>query len=229
MNKRLFVVWGVLFLVSVISVDVAQAFTVSGTINNGTTNGTSNVYVVLLQQGTQRSAGYGTTLTSIPALGTVPFTIHGVSGAQGGYQLFAFMDVNGTGSLHTNDPFVIGPSFVVNGNDVTVAPVTLSNTPLVTPQPPVAPGGVKVFTTADAAMLVWQAPKYAYGGNGISAELADAYTVYWGKSPQPGDGTELGSRDVPASGGNYHLVITGLTPGDSLYFRVKAKVRSRSS
>ena len=218
MKMRMSLLCGGLFALLQLLAGGALAYNVGGTILNGTTNGAANIYVVLLNQGSLQSAGYGTTIASIPSGTATGFTIRGVPGGQ--YKLFSFMDLNSTGSLHTNDPFVSSSSFVVSGADVSIGRITLQTA--APPHPPAAPATLHLVAASDAALLIWDPPRYAYGGYGLNAELADSYTIHWGKSPDPGPGSELGSKVVPAFGGNYHVVIAGLTPGDQLYFRVQA-------
>jgi uncharacterized protein (DUF2141 family) len=218
MKKRsLWLLGGVLLLLQLFG-GAAFAYNVSGTIFNGTGNASSRVYVVLMQSG-QGSAGYGTTIASIPANNSAAFTIRGVP--NGNYQVTAFADVNNTGSLHTNDPAISSASFSVNNGDWSVGPLTLSAVSAPTPPTAPDPNKIGIVTTSNGALLTWNGPQAQNGGSGLNAELADRYVIYWGTSPNPGVGTSLGSRNVPASG-EYHVFVGGLTPNAQLYFAVQA-------
>lgn len=224
MKNGLWWILGGFFVFLHLSTGAALAYTVSGTIQNGTgkstqTNGTNRVYLVITNPGQSYPTSFGTSI-SIQAGDTAPFAIRGVP--NGTYQVAAFMDTTNSGALHINDPAIISGSFTVSNGDAAAPHLAL---PAVTSSPvePQEPDSIDVVTTSSGALLVWEGPQSPYGGNGPSAELADSYLLYWGTEANPGNGgTALGSKTVPASGGEYHVFISGLTPGASLYFAVKA-------
>ncbi|NVN92704.1 MAG: chitobiase/beta-hexosaminidase C-terminal domain-containing protein [Desulfuromonadales bacterium] len=224
MKERLWWLLGGFLFFLHLSTGAALAYTVSGTIQNGTgkstqNDGTNRVYVVLMTPGQSNSTSFGTSI-SVPVGGTTPFTIQGVP--NGTYQAAAFMDIDNSGTLHINDPANVSGSFTVNSGDAAAPQFAL---PAVTSSPtlPQGPDSVDVVTTSNGALVVWKGPKSPYGGGGPNAELADSYVLYWGTGSDPAnDGTALGSKTVSASGGEYHVFISSLTPDATLHFAVKA-------
>lgn len=198
----------------------SSQYNVSGTIQNNSSNGTGRVYVLLWNTSYSGPSGLGTSIQQIPAGGSASFLIHGVP--QGSYQVLTFLDSDDTGSLHLNDPAGMGAGFTSGSGDYYAGTTTLAAaTPV---QPTAIPSNsINSVTSDNAAMVMWKGPRSPYGGSGPQAEAADSYILYWGNSANPGNGsTPLGSRTVPAAGGDYHVVVSPLTQNSTVYFGIKA-------
>jgi hypothetical protein len=193
---------------------------INGSVRN-TTGSAGRVFVVLTGSGGNNGGtGLGTTITSLAAGATGSFSIHGVP--PGTYGLGAFIDVNNTGTLHAYDP-----------SGGTAADLTLVNTDITFPQFDIATSTaaapvfdpsakVNVAATSGGVLVQWDTPKAQLPGGGPNAESATSYTIFWGTSPNPGNGsTALGNKPVTATENN-NVVINGLTNGQSLHFTVKA-------
>ena len=225
-ERLLWLVGGLLFFLH-LSAGAALAYDISGTIQNGTTDGTHRVYVAVMQSGQSNSTGFGTSIASIPAGGTAGFTIRGVP--NGTYQVAAFIDLSNTGSLHLYDPYVSSGSFAINNANGNIGQINLPAITAAPPAPPAPdPNRLNIVTTSNGALVQWHGATSQIGGTGPDAEMADSYVISWGTSPNPGNGsTATGSKTVPAIG-EYHVFIGGLTD-PSLYFAVKAVNRGGSN
>ncbi|MFH1228205.1 MAG: carboxypeptidase regulatory-like domain-containing protein [Planctomycetota bacterium] len=192
--------------------DVASTFSISGNITyNGSKQGVMFIFV-LWDGGSQSQWG-----TAIPWMGpggtTRPYTIRGVK--PGSYKISAMLDDsigNFNAARNANDPTGISSTVNVNGN-VTSANVTVTN-----PSPVFAmtPTNVIVSPGDGGFLMFWDAPE-----DSNEFELASAYNVYWGTSPNINNTNFSGTGVAPAKN-DAHFFASGLTNGDLYYFAVEA-------
>lgn len=155
-----------LLLVMLMS-SAAWAATITGIVANPTAR-TGRIYVVA-ESTIDGSRSFGTTLTSAG-----PFTISGV--IPGTYRIEAFVDTQGTGIQHANDPRGASANLTVAANATTVAAGTVT---LAVPTPVAvqAPAQVTVYggSGANSANYVkWVGPRDTNG-----YPIAERYTVEW--------------------------------------------------
>jgi len=177
----------------------AWAASISGTVTNSTGK-SGRIYLTVYQNGGSINHG-----TSIDAAGA--FTISGVP-AGTPYLVRAFVDTQGTGIQHANDP---------RGNSVTVTlpatgNVSVGSFAVATPAPVAAQAPpATVYSGAGVNFVKWQ------GGmdpNGLP--VADKYIVSWSTSAT--GAPVAGTREV-RSGQDDYFVQTGTS---SLYYRITA-------
>jgi hypothetical protein len=193
----------------------ASAFGVPVSVTNATDRG-GRVFLTVESQFGQ-NAGLGKSAT-IAASGSASVTVHGFQ-ADGSYRVRAFLDTQGYGAQHANDP-AGEADFTVSGGVVTVvnsAPGGTVSLTLANP-PPVAattPKYVNIQPGAGAGLITWDTPR---GGDRFY-QLADSYNVYWSTDPNPGPNDTAGGGmrlGVPGSS----LLISGLDNGTTLYAAV---------
>ena len=122
MTRRVLWLLGGMVLFLQTAAGAALAYTITGTVQNNTGNGTNRIYVVVMDSTGVNATGFGTSIASISAGGSAGFTIRGVP--MGSYRVGAFMDMQNSGSLHINDPAGGTDSFSLN-TDQDVGTLTL--------------------------------------------------------------------------------------------------------
>ena len=179
---------------------ISWGATITGSVSNYIGK-TGRVYLTVLSQGQDQGCG-------VSIAGPGAFTINGVS--PGTYQVLAFMDTQGAGVRHANDPVGYSSEITINSGDSgkSAGTITLSATSL-----PVAAPQIITYRGNGGNMVLW-------GGSGDDDELpvADKYTVSWSTSS---GGPVQGSRDV-LSGEENIFFHTGAAA--NLYYQVTAVV-----
>ncbi|SJZ88753.1 hypothetical protein SAMN02745119_01911 [Trichlorobacter thiogenes] len=188
---------------------LCQAASISGTVSN-LTGKTGRIYIKATPTDWGGDWSYG---ISIPAAGS--YTISGLPDSFNGgyspatYTLSAFVDTQGNGAQHANDPTV------TLGSPVTIGSST-ANLTLATPTPAVAPQANEII---------------AYQGNGgntvlwkpyetdSSLPIADKYVVSWNTSESDSGAS---TREVPSGPNSYLFFHNG--GGTNLYYKVTAYV-----
>ena len=182
------------------SVGISWGASISGTVTN-TTGKTGRVYLTVLSQGQDQGCG-----VSIASPGS--FTINGVS--PGTYQVLAFMDTQGAGLRHANDPVGYSSAFTVNSGDSAKSAGTIA---LSAASLPVEAPQTVIYRGTGGNVVLW-------GGSGDDDDLpvADKYTVSWSTSST---GPAQGSRDVLSGEENFFFHTGGAS---NLYYQVTAVV-----
>jgi|GEM_PF-3708816 len=200
--------------------ETSQAFTVSGTITNGTAS-TGRLYVMLADSN-GNSTGYATSIAGVTASqANISYTIRGVR--QGDFQVQAFLDTRNTGHPYGGSPIGGSNTFNISTSDVTV-PLFSVAAQTGFPDPTIwwTNRNVMAMPMAGAALVRWDTPNY----NNI--EIANSYDLCWGTNSVPTSTTHTGGgcvSDIPsADDGN--RMVTGLTNGTTYYFNVIAKLGS---
>lgn len=178
----------------------ALAYNISGTVVNNTGK-SGRIYITALQ-GDQ---GPG---VSISAAGA--FTITGVPA--GGYTLQAFVDTQGNGVRHANDP-AGSLSVSVSGSDVTGQTITVNSPSAVAA---VAPQ-VIVYRGNGGNFVMWNG---ATDSNGLP--IADKYRVSWSAT---NGGTVIATKDVASGDNNFFAHSGGLS---TYWYKVEAFVGATS-
>jgi Chitobiase/beta-hexosaminidase C-terminal domain/Glucodextranase, domain B/IPT/TIG domain/Divergent InlB B-repeat domain len=188
----------------------ALAFDITGAITNNTGK-TGRMYFSAVDQ-------YGDPVAGMSApSGTLTVTMRGVP--SGTFTINGFIDTQGTGSQHANDPAFSSGPMEINGDGG--APVTFTNPPAVAA---VAPRKPMAMPLDGAAFLFIDAPTT---NNGIP--IADKYDVYWSTDPAPGPGNTTGGGQLQVINGKAPQLVYGLTNGTTYYFAVNAVVSGGSS
>ncbi|QOX78505.1 IPT/TIG domain-containing protein [Trichlorobacter lovleyi] len=214
---------------------IAQAYTVSGTITNGTSQ-TGRLYVMLVNSD-GNSTGFGTSIAGITASqANIPYSIRGVT--PGTYKVRAFLDPRdntaAAGHPYGASPFGSSNSFVITTSNYTV-PLFSVATPTTVPAAgdwwtgknvnavPITAGSPTIY---QAAMVFWDLPKFNVVGGDPSTytEIAESYTLCWGTNSVPTPTTHTGGACTPLipSVDDGHQVVSGLVQGTSYYFNVIA-------
>ncbi len=194
-------------------------YTVSGTVSYGGSK-TGWVYLQLQPNGNNCN-GCGNNLgTSVKTRGA--FTIHGV--LPGTYTLQAFMDNLGYGGENASNPTGSTSNVTVTNSNVSGVPVALSDPGAITlSSSPTWKGNNGSGASNGVAFVSFQP---IYNNNGI--EMAASYTVQWSTSSS--FGTVAGSKSFPATGGNNNTwIVSGLTNGQTYYFRAQGVAGSSTS
>ncbi len=199
-------------------------YTVSGTVSY---SGSKTGWIYLQLYSNNGCGNCNNNLgTSISKAGA--FTIHGVQ--PGTYTLQAFMDnLNPAfGTQNASNPTgSFSPVTVVSSN-VSGVPLTLTDPGAVTlssgPQwnPSNGLGAFSAGGTTGGAFVSFQS---ITNNNGI--ELPTSYTLEW--STNSSFSGTVGSMSLPATGGNNPWIVTGLTNGQSYYFRAQGVAGSSTS
>lgn len=194
-----------LLLVMLMS-SAAWAATITGSVANATGR-TGRIYVVAELTG-DSSRSFG---TSLAAAG--PFTISGV--LPGTYRIEAFLDIQGTGIQHANDPRGASANLTVAANATTVAAgtVTLAVPAPVTLQEP----GLTVYGGTNANYVKWVGQRDTNG-----YPVAERYTVQWSDIQTAITGQSAEVR----SGFEDNFLHRG--GGSALYYRVIPHVGTSS-
>jgi hypothetical protein len=208
-------------------INPAAGYTVSGNISYSGTK-TGWIYIRLINTGCNGNGGCGNSGlgTAISAPGA--FTINGVT--PGDYRVQAWMDAVGYGAANAGDPStnplpnvnLTVTNQAVNGVSVTLADppaVSLNSSPTWDPSQ-----GSGTFSTG--AFVYFDSIQ---NSNGV--EIPTSYNVEYSTSPTfaTGAGILSGSQSFAAIGGNSPWIVTGLTTGDTYYFRAAGVVGSGSS
>ena len=190
--------------------NVSLGYTVSGTVSYSG-SATGPVYVELYNTGCGGGPSNGTTL-SAPG----PFSIRGVS--PGTYRLNTWRDPLGFAQLNASDPGGSVANVSVSNAAVTGVSAALADPSAVTLSTAPRLGTVDGFS--NGAII-----NYTPILNGGGVELPSSYTVQW--STTTSFTSPAGSQSFPASGDNTDVWflnkanVTGLTSGDSYYFRMQ--------
>lgn len=185
---------------------VALGATVTGTVTNGTGK-SGRIYLTVFSAAENVNVG-----TSLAAAG--PFSISGVpAGTE--CTVRAFVDTDGTGIQHANDPRGSSASFTVPASgSVSAGSFAVATPAAVPPQAPPA----TVYGGGGVNFVKWQG---ALDPGGLP--VADRYTVSWSTSPT---GTPVaGSREV-WSGHDDSFVHRGAS---TLYYRITASSGSATA
>jgi uncharacterized protein (DUF2141 family) len=176
----------------------AWAASLSGTVYNGTGK-TGRIYLSVNSQNGSSNLG-----TSVASTGTsTAFTINGVqTGVQ--YSVQAFVDTQGYGLQHANDPSGTSVTKMVGSGGYSVTVTNPSPVPAQAPDVMVAPGngGNFVFVMG------------AEDDNGHP--VADKYKVSWSASP---GGDVIDSKDIQSGDKSFFAHIGG---SSALYYQVTA-------
>ena len=197
---------------------VLLGYTVSGTVSYGG-SATGPIYVELYNNNCGGSAANGATLAA-PG----PFSIRGVS--PGSYTLRTWRDPLGFAQLNASDPAGSVTGISVSTAAVTGVTATLADPSAMTLSTAPTLGTVDGFTKG---VIINYKPLLSSGG----VELPSSYTVQW--STTTSFTSPAGSHSFPASGDDTNVWflnsadVTGLTPGDSYYFRVQGVAGSSTS
>lgn len=175
------------------------AASISGTVVNSSGK-TGRIYLSVQQSGGW-NAGFG---VSIAAAGN--FTINGVR--PGSYTVKAFVDTQGTGIHHANDPSGVSGQVTVSSANVSAGTITLDNPSPVAAQAP----EVVVHRGSGGNFVMWEGPETDEG-----LTIADRYTVSWSTSPS--GSPIVGTEDVAAGNDDFFAHGGGAS---SLYYQVKA-------
>jgi hypothetical protein len=163
----------------------------------------------------------GTSISEVTLTSGGAFIIHGVQ--PGTYTLQAFMDNLGYGAANASNPTGSVANITVVNSSVTgvsivltdPAPVTLSTGPSWN-----ANNGNGAFN--GGALVSFQ---IITNSNGI--EMPVSYTVQW--STTSSFSTVINSQNFPATGNNNPWIVSGLTNGQTLYFRARGVAGSSTS
>jgi hypothetical protein len=193
-------------------------YTVSGTVSYGG----SKTGFVYLQLNSNNCSGcnnnLGTSISETTLTQGGAFTIHGVQ--PGTYTLQAFMDNLGSGAENASNPTGSVSNITVVNSNVSGVGVALTDPGTVTlSSGPVWQGG---SAFSGGAFVTFQT---ITNNNGI--EMPASYTVQWSTSSSF-SGTP-GSMTFPAVGNNNPWIVTGLTNGQSYYFRARGVAGSSTS
>lgn len=174
----------------------ALAFNISGTVVNNTGK-SGRIYITALQ-GDQ---GPGVSISSAGS-----FTITGVP--SGNYTLQAFVDTQGNGVRHANDPAGSLP-VSVSSSDVTGQSITVTTPATVNA---VAPQ-IIVYRGNGGNFVMWDGAKDSNG-----RPIADKYRVSWSAS---NGGAVIGTKDIPSGDNNFFAHSGGLS---TYWYKVEAIV-----
>ncbi|HBA73741.1 MAG: hypothetical protein A2X82_16455 [Geobacteraceae bacterium GWC2_55_20] len=191
--------------------------TLSGTITNATSK-SGRLYVMLIDQNSGQSSGYGTSVANVAANAVnVPYTIKGVR--QGTFsQVRAFLDTRNTGFPYAASPIgSTSPATPINVSTSDIPGLNFSVQDQAA-QTAATPINLNVAPMNGGALILWDIPK-----NSSDIEIADTYNVYWSTSANPGPGQTVGggSQTGISSRDDGHVFIP-LTNGVSYYFAVQA-------
>ncbi len=193
--------------------NVSLGYTVAGTVSY---SGSQSGRVYLILNNNQCAGGGNAPGTSISAPGS--FTINGVT--PGGYTLEAMMDAAGYGAPNANDPSG-SASVTVSLSNVTDANVSMSDPSAIT----LTTGPtINMVSPAEGAVAIPYQP--IKNNNGV--EMATSYTVQWSTSST--FTSTAGSKTFPANGDSTDVwILTGLTDGQTYYFRARGTAGSSNS
>ena len=206
MGKNIFCCLSVALLQALLLVNSAWSATLSGTITNNTGK-TGRIYISAApQQGSDSSYG-----VSIAGAGA-----YAITGVQSGatYNLSVFVDTQGTGIRHANDP-VFTATKTIDGTPFNATVVTPT---LVAPQA----NQILVYQGNGGNMVIWKGYEVDMG-NGLYLPIADKYRVSWSASPS---GPATGSKDVLSGKNDMFFHQDGTT---GLYYQVTALVGAASA
>lgn len=186
----------------------ALAYNISGTVVNNTGK-SGRIYITALQgdQGPGVSIGSAGVLTTNGA-----FTITGVPA--GGYTLQAFVDTQGNGVRHANDP-AGSLSVSVSGSDITGQTIVVT-----APSPAislVAAPNVTVYRGNGGNFVTWNGEKYTPPNSYNSLPIAEKYRVSWKDT----NGVVTSTPDLPSGDNNFYVHTGGLS---SYQYMVEAVV-----
>lgn len=203
---------------------VVPAMTAASTIASYSISGTVSYPVG------SNTGPIGIRLIPCPGCSSVLGTVADSSGAYtvrglqpGTYTVVAEMDALGTGMPNATNP--TGNSLPVNIPLLNPANQANVNFSVADPSPvpaPGTPGSLRVAPGNNSALVMYSPTEGAYG-----REYATSYRIYYGTTPSASDG----SVDFAAQGDrtiNFH-VLSGLTNGDKLYFRMSSFVGTTES
>ena len=203
-------------------VNPAAAYTVSGTVSYGGTK-TGWVYLALNNNNCS-GCNYndlGTSISEATLTSGGAFTIRGVQ--PGTYALQAYMDNLGYGAENASNPTGSTSNVTVTNLDVSGVSVALGDPGAVTlSSAPTWKSNNGSGAFSGGAFVSFQSIQ---NSNGI--EMAASYTVEWSTSSSF-TGT-VGSKSFPATGRNNPWIVTGLTNGDTYYFRAQGVAGSSTS
>jgi hypothetical protein len=193
-------------------------YTVSGTVSYG---GSKTGFVYLQLNGNNCGGcnnNLGTSISETTLTHGGAFTIHGVQA--GTYTLQAFMDNIGSGAENASNPTGSVSNITVVNSNVSGVGIALTDPGTVTlSSGPAWQGGSAI---SGAAAVNFQT---ITNNNGI--EMPASYTAQWSTSSSF-SGTP-GSMTFPAVGNNNPWIVTGLTNGQSYYFRARGVAGSSTS
>jgi len=190
---------GMALLALALLTGAAWGAAISGTVTN--ISGKSGRIYLSAERNGEGQTGLG---VSIAAPGA--YVINGVQ--SGTYTVKAFMDTQGTGVQHANDP-VGATAVTVTSGTAAAGAITLYNPATVAVQAP----QVAVYPGSGGNFVTWNIDS----ANGLP--IADKYTVSWSTSPI---GSPLGgSKDVLSGDKDFFVHVGGAS---TLYYRVTAVV-----
>lgn len=196
-----------------VATSAIASFSISGTVSYaGAKTGTIYLRVYQGSGCTGCSPEAGTTIPSIALTGGA-YTIRGLRSG-GNYVVKAEMDTLNTGAPNAGNP--TGSSTAITNMQANATGVNVTVVDLITPPTPVTPTtGLTANPSSGAAFIGWDMPE-----NVNRAEIASAYKIYWGPDAAATTGTPI---TVTARGEGWH-VLSGLTNGDPLYYKISACV-----
>jgi hypothetical protein len=198
---------------------VSLGYTFSGTVTYGGTT-TGPIYLQLNNDSCGPSNG-----TTIATPG--PFTIRGV--APGNYNLNAWRDNLGYGQQNASNPTGSVSNISVSTANLTGQSITITDPAAVTLS--TAPTLGPIDGSANGALI-----NYAALANSNDVETATSYTVEWSTTTTFAAPSSSNSTSFAATGANNNNVlilntanVTGLTAGDTYYFRAQGVNASSTS
>ncbi len=189
---------------------ICQAASISGTVTNSTGK-TGRIYLKATPTDWGGDWSYG---ISIPSTTSASYTISGLPDTFSGtpntatYTLSAFVDVQGAGVQHANDPTVTLGSPVTIGS--TSANLTLATPTTVAPQA----NEIIAYQGNGGNTVLWRNYESDSG-----LPIADKYVVSWSTNA---DGSGASSQEVYSGENSYIFFHNG--GGTNLYYRVTAYV-----
>ncbi len=198
-----------------------MGYTVSGTVSY---SGSKTGWVYLQLNPTNCNNGcsnnLGTSISQATLTSSGAFAIQGVQ--PGTYNLQVYLDNLGYGAQNASNPTGSTPNITVVSANVTGVPVTLNDPGTVTlTSAPSWSGGNGSGAFSGGAFVSFQPIK---NNNGV--EMATSYTVQWSTSSSF---TSPGSKSFPATGSNNPWIVSGLTNGNTYYFRAQGVAGSSTS
>jgi hypothetical protein len=195
----------------------APVYTVSGTVTyTGSYSGSTDwIYLELNSNNCNGCGGsnLGTSIRATTLKSGGAFTIHGVQ--PGTYTLQAYLDNLGYGAENASNPTGSIGNVTVTNVGVSVGSVALTDPGTVTlSSAPTWKNTKGSGTFSGGAFISYQSIQ---NNNGI--EMAASYTVEWSTSST--FATIAGNKSFPATGGSDTKIVSGLTNGDTYYFRVQ--------
>ena len=202
MRTRYRLLFAAIFLV--LMSGVSWGASISGSVVNN--SGKSGRIYLSVQWDGGWDTGRG---VSIAAPGS--FQINGMQ--PGTYRVKAFLDPQGTGIRHANDPSGISGELNVSSGNVSAGTIYLNNPSSVAAEAP----EVMVYRGSGGNIVLWGGPETDEG------VIADKYTIYWNTTPSL---TGASSKVVPSGYNDFFAHAGGSA---TLYYQIKADAGTTSA